>query len=161
MERRNREWDEVRWGAAVLVAPFIGPEDGRGGGAVRGNGRRRRCAIKAFKPSVLEGETRGQWGVKRGQKCGAVSGRGGVVGAAGACGGGGGGGAQSGFRRKKMAGLTDWVGPPVSEGEAMGQARPERKGGGRAEIVPQAEIQKSKRKSILIDFWIKIGLEIE
>jgi hypothetical protein len=23
----------VRWGAAVLAAPFIGPEDGRGGGA--------------------------------------------------------------------------------------------------------------------------------
>jgi hypothetical protein len=86
MERRNREWDEVRWGAAVLVAPFIGPEDGRGGGAVRGNGQRRRCAIKAFKPSVLGGERRGQWGVKRGQKCGAVSGRGGVVGVAGACG---------------------------------------------------------------------------
>jgi hypothetical protein len=36
MERRNREWDEMRWGAAVLGAPFIGPEDGRGGGAVRG-----------------------------------------------------------------------------------------------------------------------------
>jgi hypothetical protein len=35
-ERRNREWDEVRWGAAVLGAPFIGPEDGRAGGAVRG-----------------------------------------------------------------------------------------------------------------------------
>jgi hypothetical protein len=26
----------VRWGAAVLGAPFIGPEDGRGGSAVRG-----------------------------------------------------------------------------------------------------------------------------
>jgi hypothetical protein len=35
-ERRSREWDEVRWGAAVLGVPFIGPEDGRGGGAVRG-----------------------------------------------------------------------------------------------------------------------------
>jgi hypothetical protein len=32
-----------------------------------GNGRRRRCAIKAFKPSVLGGERRGEWGVKRGQ----------------------------------------------------------------------------------------------
>jgi hypothetical protein len=36
----------------------------------------------------------------------------------------------------------------------------ERKGGGRAETIARAEIQKSK-KSILIDFWIKIGLEIE
>jgi hypothetical protein len=36
MERQNREWDEVRWGAVVLGAPFIGLEDGRGGGAVRG-----------------------------------------------------------------------------------------------------------------------------
>jgi hypothetical protein len=27
-ERRNREWDEVRWGDAVLRAPFIGPETG-------------------------------------------------------------------------------------------------------------------------------------
>jgi hypothetical protein len=26
----------VRWGAAVLGAPFIGPKDGSGGGAVRG-----------------------------------------------------------------------------------------------------------------------------
>jgi hypothetical protein len=26
----------VRWGAAVLGTPFIGPEDGRGGGEVRG-----------------------------------------------------------------------------------------------------------------------------
>jgi hypothetical protein len=33
-ERRNREWDEVQLGAAVLGAPFIGPGDGRGGGAV-------------------------------------------------------------------------------------------------------------------------------
>jgi hypothetical protein len=31
------------------------------------NGRRRRCAIKAFKPSVLGGERRGERGVKRGQ----------------------------------------------------------------------------------------------
>jgi hypothetical protein len=35
-ERQNREWNEVRWDAAVLGAPFIGLEDGRGGGAVRG-----------------------------------------------------------------------------------------------------------------------------
>jgi hypothetical protein len=42
-------------------------------------------------------------------------GRGGVIGAAGACGGGGGGGARSSFWRKKTAGLTDRVGPPVSE----------------------------------------------
>jgi hypothetical protein len=32
-----------------------------------------------------------------------------------------GGSARSGFRRKKTAGLTDRVGPPVSEGEAMGR----------------------------------------
>jgi hypothetical protein len=107
-----------------------------------------------------------------GGECSTISRSGGVVGAVGACGGGEGGGAQSGFRRKKMAGLTDRVGPPVSEGEA-GQAGPEReggggataglerKGGGRVETIARAEIQKSKRKSILIDFWIKIGLEIE
>jgi hypothetical protein len=53
----------------------------------------------------------GEWGVKGEGKCGAVSGRGGVIGVAGARGGGGGGGAQSGFRRKKTAGLTDRVGP--------------------------------------------------
>jgi hypothetical protein len=35
MERQNREWDEVWWGAAVLGALFIGPEDGRGGSVVR------------------------------------------------------------------------------------------------------------------------------
>jgi hypothetical protein len=54
-------------------------------------------------------------------KCGAISRSGGVVGATGARGGGGGGGARSGFRRKKTAGLTDRVGPPVSEGEATGR----------------------------------------
>jgi hypothetical protein len=65
-------------------------------------------------------------GSEEGAKCGAVSRRGGVVGAAGARGG----GARSGFRRKKTTGLTDRVGPPVSEGEATGQAGPEWKGGG-------------------------------
>jgi hypothetical protein len=67
-------------------------------------------------------------GSEEGAKCSAVSGRGGVVEATGACGGGG--GARSGFQRKKTTGLTDRVGPPVSEGEATGQAGPERKGGG-------------------------------
>jgi hypothetical protein len=67
-------------------------------------------------------------GSEEGAKCGTVSGRGGVGGAAGARGGGG--GARSGFRRKKTTGLTDRVGPPVSEGEATGQAGQERKGGG-------------------------------
>jgi hypothetical protein len=95
-----------------------------------GNGRRRRCAIKAFKTLVLGGERRGEWGVKRGPKYGAISGRGWVIEAAGACRGGGGGGARSGFRRKKTTRLTDSVGPPVSEGEATGQAGPERKGRG-------------------------------
>jgi hypothetical protein len=40
-------------------------------------------------------------------------------------------------------------------------ARLEKKGGGRAESIARAEIQNSKRKPILIDLWIKIGLEIE
>jgi hypothetical protein len=35
------------------------------------------------------------------------------------------------------------------------------KEGGRAEIVARAKIQGSKRKINLIDFWMKIGLEIE
>jgi hypothetical protein len=69
-------------------------------------------------------------GSEEGAKCSTVSGRGGVIGAAGARGGGGGGGTRSGFRRKKTAGLTNRVFPPVSEGEATGQAGPERKGGG-------------------------------
>jgi hypothetical protein len=69
-------------------------------------------------------------GSEEGAKCGAVSGRGGVIGVAGVHGGGGGGGAQLGFRRKKTAGLTDRVGQLVSEGEVTGQAGPERKGGG-------------------------------
>jgi hypothetical protein len=66
---------------------------------------------------------------EEGAKCGTISGRGGPIRAAGVYGGGGSGGARSGFRRKKTAGLTDKVGPPVSEGEATGQAGPERKGG--------------------------------
>jgi hypothetical protein len=79
-----------------------------------GNDRRWRCAFKAFNPSVMGGERRGEWGVNGEGKCGAVSGRGGVIGAAGASGGGARGRAWSGFRRKKTAGLTYRVGPPVS-----------------------------------------------
>jgi hypothetical protein len=56
--------------------------------------------------------------------------RGGVIKAVGARGGGGGGGARSGLRRKKMVGLTDRVGPPVSEGGGDGPTGPEREGGG-------------------------------
>jgi hypothetical protein len=69
----------------------------------------------------MGGERRGEWGVKGEGKCGAISGRGGVVGVAGARGGGGSGSAQSGFRRKKTAGVNGRVGPPVSEGEATGR----------------------------------------
>jgi hypothetical protein len=54
---------------------------------------------------------------------------------------------------------------PKRGGGGVGQWQVARAGrekeGGRAEIVARAEIQGSKRKSILIDFWIKIGLEIE
>jgi hypothetical protein len=99
--------------------------DGRRCG--EGNGRLRRCAIKAFKPSVLGGERRGEWGVKRGKNATSFPGE---EGSSGARGGDGGGGARSGFRRKKTVGLTDRVGPRVSEGEVTGQAGPERKGGG-------------------------------
>jgi hypothetical protein len=128
--------------------------------------------LKAFNPSVLGGERRGEWGVKGEGKCSTISGRGGFVGAAGAHGGGGGGGARSGFRRKKTAGLTDRVGHLSVRGRRRADwagkggrkwaaARLEKRGGGQAETIARAEIQKSKRKSILIDFWIKIGLEIE
>jgi hypothetical protein len=86
-----------------------------------GNGRWRRCAFKAFNPSVMGGERRGEWRVKGEGKCSTVSGRGGVVRAVGACGGGGGSGARSGFRRKKTAELSYRVGPPISEGEATGR----------------------------------------
>jgi hypothetical protein len=86
-----------------------------------GNDGWRMCTFKAFSPSVTGGERRGEWGVKWEGKCGAVSGRGGVVGVVGECREGGGGGARSGFWRKKTAGLTDRVGPPVSEGEATGR----------------------------------------
>jgi hypothetical protein len=103
----------VQWGAVVLGAPFIG----RCG---EGNGRRRRCAFKAFNPSILGGEKRGEWAVKGEGKCGTVFRRGGVIEAVGARGGGGGGG-RSGFQRKKTVGLTDRVGPPVIEGEATGR----------------------------------------
>jgi hypothetical protein len=53
---------------------------------------------------------------------------------------------------------TDWV---RKGGRRWAMAGLEKEGGGRAETIARAEIQKSKRKSILIDFWIKIGLEIE
>jgi hypothetical protein len=58
-------------------------------------------------------------------------------------------------RGRRRAG---WAG---KGGRRWAAAGLERKGGGRAKTIAQAEIEKSKRKSILIDFWIKIGLEIE
>jgi hypothetical protein len=54
-----------------------------------------------------------------------------------------------------------WAGWARKGGRRWATAGLERKGGGRAKTIARAEIQKSKRKSILIDFWIKIGLEIE
>jgi hypothetical protein len=108
-------------GCCSARGSFYRAEGREGRWCGEGNGRRRRCAFKAFNPSVLGWERRGEWGVKGEGKCGAVSGRGGVIGAVGARGGGGGGGARSGFRRKKTVGLTDWVGPRVSEGEATGR----------------------------------------
>jgi hypothetical protein len=41
----------VCWGAAVLGAPFIGPEDGMGGGAVRGTAG---CGGALSRPSNLQ-----------------------------------------------------------------------------------------------------------
>jgi hypothetical protein len=82
-----------------------------------------------------------------------------------------GGGGSS--ERWKTAGLTDRVGPPVSEGGGDGPTGPEKEGGGgprlgwkrREEAGPKLLLglksKRVKRKSILIDFWIKIGLEIE
>jgi hypothetical protein len=67
-------------------------------------------------------------GTEEGAKCGAISGRGGVIREAAARAGGGSGGAQSGFRRKKTVGSADRVGPPVNEGEVVGQAGPEEDG---------------------------------
>jgi hypothetical protein len=108
-------------------------------------------------------------------ECGTVSERGGVIGTAVARAGGGGG--RSGFRRKKKVGPADWVGPPVSEGEAAGQAGPEGKGGRWAVAGPERKggrwaaagpksllglkSKEVKENQFLIDFWIKIGLEIE
>jgi hypothetical protein len=57
---------------------------------------------------------------EEGAKCGAISGRGGVIWAVTACTGGGGSGTWSGFRTNKKVRPTDRVGPPVSEGEARG-----------------------------------------
>jgi hypothetical protein len=95
-----------------------------------GNGRRRRCAIKAFKPSFLGGERRGERGVKRGQNAAPFPREEGSSGrqerarevAAAAPG-------QASGGRRRPGSLTGG-GPPVTEGEATGQAGPERKGGG-------------------------------
>jgi hypothetical protein len=80
MERRNREWDEVQWGAAVLGAPFTGPEEGAG----RPDGEEDRAAgdggINAGRPVRWGGETEGRVGSEEGE-CDAISGRGGDTGA--------------------------------------------------------------------------------
>jgi hypothetical protein len=89
----------------------------------------------------------------------------------------GGGFARSGFQRKRKVGPADKAGPPISEGEAAGQAGPggkggrwakaglKRKGGGWAAAGPKSLLglksKEVKENQFLIDFWIKIGLEIE
>jgi hypothetical protein len=64
----------VRWGAAVLGAPFIGPEEGAG----RPDGEEDRAAggggINAGRPVRWGGETEGRVGSEEGE-CDAVSGR--------------------------------------------------------------------------------------
>jgi hypothetical protein len=82
-----------------------------------------------------------------------------------------GGGGSGG--RWKTVGLTDRVGPPVNEGGGDGTTGPEKEGGGgprlgwkrREEAGPKLLLglksKRVKQKLILIDFWIKIGLEIE
>jgi hypothetical protein len=124
-----------------------------------GNGRRRRCAFKAFNPSVTGGERRGEWGVKgrgnavpfpREERLSGRRERTGEVAAAAP--------GQASRGRRRSGSLTGWAG---KGGRRWATAGLEKKGGGRAETIARAEIQKSKRKSILIDFWIKIGLEIE
>jgi hypothetical protein len=109
----------------------------------------------------------------KGGQCGVVSGRGGVIGAAATRAGGSGGGARSGFRRKKKVGPADRAGPPVSEGEARPEGKggrwaaagPKRKGGRWAAARPKSLLRlkskEVKENQFLIDFWIKIELEIE
>jgi hypothetical protein len=53
---------------------------------------------------------------------------------------------------------ADWAG---KGGRRWAATVLEKEGGGWVESIARAEIQNSKRKSILIDFWIKIGLQIE
>jgi hypothetical protein len=63
-------------------------------------------------------------------------------------------GSLTGWGRRR----ADWAG---KGGRRWAAAGLEKEVGGRAESIAQAKIQNSKRKSILIDFSIKIGLEIE
>jgi hypothetical protein len=73
--------------------------------------------------------------------------------------------------RRRPGSLTGWAHLSVrgrrradwarKGGRRWAMAGLQKKGGGGAETIARAEIQKSKRESILTDFWIKIGLEIE
>jgi hypothetical protein len=73
--------------------------------------------------------------------------------------------------RRQLGSLTGWAHLSVrgrrradwanKGGRRWAAAGLEKEGGGWAESIARAKIQNSKRKSILIDFWIKIGLEIE
>jgi hypothetical protein len=137
--------------------PFIGSE----GGVGRLDGERDRAtgggSINAGRPVRWGGETGGwgEWGVKRGE-CGAVSGRGGVIGAVAAPP-----GRASGGRRRsgRMIGWAayQWgggggAGWAEREGREMGHSWSRKEGRevgrGWAKIVARAEIQGSKRKSI-------------
>jgi hypothetical protein len=70
------------------------------------------------------------------------------------------GGGGSGWRWK-TAGLTNRVAHLSVRGEATGRLGRKRREEAGPKLLLGRESKRVKRKSILIDFWIKIGLEIE
>jgi hypothetical protein len=107
--------------------PFIGSEGKRGGSTRKGIGW---PVVAASMPAIRldgEGKQRGEWGVKRGESAAPFLGEEGSLGRL----------QRAREVKRGLVGLpeeedsrsADRAGPPVSEGEAAGQAGPE--GGGR------------------------------
>jgi hypothetical protein len=115
VERIDARAGTVVWRRCSIMA-FIGW--GTTGGGLSRSNQRWLGGTSMAKPFRVGRKWGGEMG-SRGRGTAApirfAAGEEGSLGVAGARGGCGGGGAQSGFQRKKTAGLTDRVGPPVSE----------------------------------------------
>jgi hypothetical protein len=146
-------WQPVEFNGAVVLSLECAPRGRRNGGAASlWKGRWRRRGLGRGCSARRDSSRSDGWsgGVGRRRKTTAGSGPSWAKWAA-----------SPGLARsiKKAEALLGRRG--LGRGKGVGRGWDGKEGGGRAESIARAKIQNIKRKSILMDFWIKIGLEIE